>query len=247
MRTSTKILITALALLLVSIVVYDLQLRAAYNTGRFRKPYNDYVNLQLQGFKVIDLQSANVINIKLEQGPFKVLAAPEAIDFIKTTRHGDTLAIYAHYKYNYHNVRTAPVMYISCPQLSAILTDARYTVGHTEKTDERAKEDFSWRISEISGFSGPYLRIVQDHASKLLLTNNSIAVVDAVAGLSSGSASNIALGENNRLGKARLDIRHGSRLWIKEAGADQLDYHIGDSAQLIISGAAQHSLKITQP
>ncbi|KAA2238869.1 hypothetical protein F0L74_21890 [Chitinophaga agrisoli] len=246
MKTSNKLFIAVVILVLVSITIYDFQLRAAYNTGQFRKPYSGYVNLQLQDFKVINLRSASIINIKLVKGPFKVLASPKAMDLIKTTRHGDTLTIYAHFKYNFYYTGHEDVMYISCPELSAFIADAQYTIGSKQLTDTVAK-DFSRRVTEISGFSSPSLRIIQDHGSKLLLSNDTIAVVDAVAGLSSGSASSIVLGENNRLGTARLDIRHGSRLWIRAGGIDQLDYHIADSAQLIVSGAAQHILKTTQP
>jgi hypothetical protein len=247
MKTSNKFLTAAIILLLLSVVLYDFQLRAEYKKGDFRNPFGNFIKLNLGGFKVINLKSSTAINMIVVKGPFKVLADPDAIEFAKIKQYGDTLTVEAHFKSNYHNVRSSYIMYVSCPELHAFIADARYTAGENQVIDTLAAEDFKWRSTIISGFTSNHLKITQDHASNILLQNNSIGTLDAVTGITNGSASNLTLGKGNHIGKAQLDIRNKSRLWIREAGDTQFNYHIADSAKLIVNGASQNILKLKQP
>jgi hypothetical protein len=247
MKTSNKFLTAAITLLLLSVLLYDFQLRAEYKKGDFRNPFGNFIKLNLSGFKVINLKSSTAINMMVVKGPFKVLTDPDAMEFAKVNQHGDTLTVEARFKSNYHNVRSSYIMYVSCPELHAFMADARYTAGENQVIDTLAAEDFKWRSTIISGFTSNHLKITQDHASNILLQNDSIGILDAVTGITNGSASNLILGKGNHIGKAQLDIRNKSRLWIREAGNTQLNYHIADSAKLIVNGASQNILKLKQP
>lgn len=236
MKTSNKFLLTAVLLLVISVGIYDFQLKAEYLKGNYKNPYNGFVNLNFSNFKVINLSSATAVNIMLVKGPFKVLADPDAIWFLKTEQRRDTLFISAFFKDNFHNVRAPNVLYISMPQLDAFYADARYKAGEGQITDTTAAADFKWRPTIICGFSGDKLNIVQDHASTILLKNNKFNILNATTGISNGSASNLSIETGNQFEKTNLDIRNKSRLWIKDDSLNNISYKLADSAKLILNG-----------
>ncbi|XHR92132.1 hypothetical protein ACFJIV_17320 [Mucilaginibacter sp. UC70_90] len=121
MKTSNKFLLTAVLLLIVSVGIYDVQLKAEYFKGEYKNPYNGFNNLNFRNFKVIELGSSTAINIMLVQGPFKVLADPGAMEFMKIEQRHDSLFIRAEFKDNFHNVQSPNVLYISMPQLNAFM------------------------------------------------------------------------------------------------------------------------------
>ncbi|WP_121809945.1 hypothetical protein [Mucilaginibacter kameinonensis] len=237
MKTSNKFLLTAVLLLIISIGIYDLQLKAEYLKGEYKNPYNGFSNLNFRNFKVVKLGSSTAINIMLVKGPFKVLAEPQAVvEFMKIEQRHDSLFISAAFKDNFHNVQAPNVLYISLPQLDAFYADAKYKAGNTQITDTTAAQDFNWRATTISGFSGDKLNIYQDHASTILLKNNKFNTLNAIIGTSDQSASNLSIETGNQFGKTNLDIRNKSRLWIKDDSLSNINYKLADSAKLILNG-----------
>jgi hypothetical protein len=236
MKTSNKFFLAAVWLLVVSVGIYDFQLKAGYVKGDYKKPYNGFVNLNFRNFKAIELGSSTAINMMLVKGPFQVLADPGAMAFMKIEQRHDSLFIRAAFKDNFHNVRSAQVLYISCPELTSFSADAKYMASETQVIDTIGSEDFKWRPTIISGFTGDRLNITQDHASTILLKNNKFNILNAVIGTSNGSASNLSIETGNQFGKTNLDIRNKSRLWIKDDSLSEISYHLTDSAKLILNG-----------
>jgi hypothetical protein len=236
MKTSNKFLLTAVLLLVISVGIYDFQLKANYLKGDYKNPYNGFVTLNYKNFKVIDLGSSTAVNVMLVKGPFKVLADPDAMDFLKLEQRHDSLFIHAAFKDNFHNVRSAQILYISCPELKAFLADAKHITAGNQITDTIGSEDFKWRPSIISGFSGDKLNITLDHAATILLKNNKFNNLNAITGISNGSASNLAIEAGNQFEKTNLDIRNKSRLWIKNDSLSNINYKLADSAKLIMNG-----------
>jgi hypothetical protein len=236
MKTSNKFLLAAVLLLVISVGIYDFQLKAEYLKGDYKKPYNGFVNLNFRNFKAIELGSSTAINIMLVKGPFQVLADPGAIEFMKIEQRHDSLFIRAAFKDNFHNVRSAQVLYISCPELTSFSADAKYMASETQVIDTISSADFNWRPTTISGFTGNTLNINADHAANILLKNNKFKILNAVIGTSSGSASNLSVETGNQFGKTNLDIRNKSRLWIKDDSLSSITYKLSDSAKLILNG-----------
>lgn len=236
MKTSNKFLLIAVLLLIISIGIYDFQLKAEYLKGEYKNPYNSFSNLNFRNFKVIELGSSTAINIMLVKGPFKVLADPDAREFMKIEQRHDSLFIRATFKDNFHNVQAPNILYISLPQLDAFYADAKYMAGNTQITDTTAAQDFKWRATTISGFSGDKLNIFQDHASTILLKNNKFKTLNAIIGKSDNSASNLSVETGNQFDKTNLDIRNNSRLWIKDDSLSNINYKLADSAKLILNG-----------
>ena len=244
MRTSSKILITTFIIFIASLVIYDLGLRAEYLKGDYTKPFNDYVPLNYTGFNEIELNSSTAVNIKIVQGPFKVLANPGAMDFLKVSRQGNRLIVHAAFSDQYRSINTDYILYISCPNLSVLYADAYYNNASITITDTTAN-DFGWKPTLISGFTEDNLNIKETHASNIVLENNKINSLAATVGMNEKSRSNLTIGDNNQFTTTDLNILNKSQLWIKGANSNNLNYHLADSATLVVNGvSAKHLLNL---
>jgi hypothetical protein len=241
MRTSNRILIAAFVIFMVSLMTYDLGLRAEYLKGEYTKPFNDYVPLNYTGFNEIDLNASTAVNIMLVQGPFKVLANPVATNFLKISRKENRLIIDAAFSEQYNSVNTDYILYISCPDLTAFNADARYTKQNITVTDTSAN-DFNWRPTLIRGFVADSLMITENHAANIILQGNKINKLNAKVGIDEKSRSNLTIGEKNQFIKTDLNILNKSHLWIKSENTNNLNYHLADSATLVVKGAAAKQL-----
>jgi hypothetical protein len=244
MRTSNKILFAAFILFITSIIIYDLGLKSEYLKGEYTKPFNDYVPLNYKGFDAIDLNSSTAINIMLVQGPFKVLANPAAMGFLKVKQQSNRLIIDAAFSEHYNSINTDYILFISCPNLATFNADAHYNKKDVTVTDTSAN-NFDWKPTLISGFTVDRLRIMESHAANIILENNKIRELNAVIGINDKSRSNLTIGENNQFSKTDLNILNKSHLWIKSGNVNNLNYHLADSATLVVKGAAaKHLLKL---
>jgi hypothetical protein len=243
MKTSNRFLLAAICLVVFSIGFYDLDLRAEYLKNDYKNPYRNFITLNNKGFKAIKLNASTAVNVMLVKGPFKIMIDPSAHDIVKISQQADTLIINANFKYNYESMHSLFVLYISCPSLSSFQADAYYGLGRTTITDTLAGEDFKWKPSIITGFTSDSLHISENHASNIELRNNTIGKLQAVIGTGTGSASNLVIGPGNKFNNTNITVLNNSRLWLKSAADNRLNYHLADSAKLIINGAAQNQQK----
>lgn len=245
MKTSNKLLLTAIIITLVSLVFYDLMLKSSYLKGDYKDPFKDYVSLNFKDFKTIDLSASTAANIILKQGPFSVRMDPSAADFVKISQNAGTLHIDAAFSGSFNNPRAAYVLVVSCPDLKQFNADARYMAGDQPIIDTLASEDFKWRPSIISGFTLDSLTITEKHAASIILKGNKIRVLNAVIGIDNGSRSNMTIADDNRLQNAELNILNKSQLRLNGA-AINLKYQLADSAKLILTGTSQNLIKNNQ-
>lgn len=242
MKTSNKLTIAAILFILVSLVYYDLMLKASYLSGTYRDQFKDYTTLNLKNFNSIDLGASTAANIIVEQGPFRVRIEPTNVRLVKVSEHDQTLHIEAAFPGNYQNSRAEYVLIISCPNLVRFDADAIYMAGDRQITDTLASEDFNWRPTIIRGFTLDSLTITEKHASSIILMGNKIKTMHAVIGLSDGSRSNMIIKKDNRFQNADLNILNKSQLQLNEAIIPNLKYQVADSARLIITGAFKNQI-----
>jgi hypothetical protein len=243
MKTSIKIFLSSMALLGAAMVVYDFQLDAAYRKGDYTKPFYDYVKLNFTGFDRVDLNSSTAIPILLVRGDFKVLASPDIRDYLVIHQEGTRLVINARFLDHFRASFRQSVLYISCPVLKTFTADSRYNIGDEVVTDSATR--FSWyQTTTISGFHLDSLAITVQNAAKLALKNDTVSKLTAALAW----GADLTLGEGNQFGRGDLEINNGARLFVNTPGMEHLRFHLADSAELDINGAAaKQLLKINQP
>jgi hypothetical protein len=235
MRISTKILITTFVLIAVSLIIYDLALKAEYLKGNYTDPYSEYVPIEYKDFNEVQLDASTAVNIVLVKGPYKVLVHPAGMDFVKITQTNGRLFVRAAFSDHYRSINANYILYVSCPTLTSFTADAQYTAGSNQVTDTSANE-FNWKPTLISGFTVDSMEIRESHAANVILENNKIEKLNATVGIDDRSCSNFTIGENNLFRKANLSILNKSRLWVKSPNHNDVTYHLADSATLLVNG-----------
>lgn len=246
MKTSYKYLLAATILILSSLFVYDLLVRAEYRSENYTNPYRNFVTLKFKDFDILDLPSSTAANVKIVQGPFSVRLDKYAVDFVHVSQEGKRLRIEANFDGNYQSTSSPYILIISCPILSEVNTDAEYKANNTNVTDTIVREDWNMRQVLIDGFNQDSLYISQDYGSTIVLANNHIRSISAVIGRSRGSGSYLIIQNNNEFSNADLDIQNDSRLFLDNAKIQNLNYQLGDNAKLTVTGKAKNLLNNTK-
>jgi len=237
MKKSTKIFTAAVLVLLVSLAIYDFDLRAVYLKGDYKEPYYSFERRNFTSFDHIELDAATVVNLKIEQGPFDVRSNPLASGFLKIKQQNGTLYIAAEFPERYQGLNAPFAIYVRCPDLKMLKVNARYTFASHPVTDTLAR-DLNWKPTLITGFKTDSLRIEEDYAANVRLENNQINKLDVVVGLSRHAGSAISIGNGNNIGKASFDIRNHGQLRLQATTNGTSNYHIADGAHLYIDGIA---------
>jgi len=243
MKTSNKLVIAGIILVLISLVGYDFLLKGAYVSGKYKDPYNAFAGLNFKGFDTVDLVSSTAVNVKFVQGPFSVRIDSNFSAYTRLKQTGKRLQINAVFESGYLSDPTAYTMVISCPHLSVINTDATYKSNGKQVTDTIVRDDWRMRKVLIDGFKQDSLIINQDYGSTVVLANSHLQSVSTVTGRSGKSGSKLVILEDNQIQNANLDILNNSTLILGNARIGYLNYRLADSAKLILTGKAQNLLK----
>jgi hypothetical protein len=238
MKASSKFLLAAALITLLSLVVYDLLLRAEYKSGNYLNPNRNFLTLNCKDFDTLDLPSSTAANVKIVQGPFSIRMDRDAADFVQIKNEGRRLQISAAFTGNYQSTSSPFILIVSCPSLSVLNTNASYLSNNTEVTDTIVREDWNMRQVWVEGFNEDSLLISQDYGSTVVLANNHIRAVAATIGKSPGSGSNLIIQDNNEFTYADLDIQNNSKLYLENARIKIPNIRLGDKSKMIITGKA---------
>jgi hypothetical protein len=247
MKTSNKLITVAFLLILGSLFVYDHLLKAKYLSGRYKDPYGDYITLKFKDFDTVDVNSTSAVNVKFVQGPFNVRVDNDASDFTKIKQQGNRLEIDAAFKGDYINNPNPYIVIISCPKLTEVNTNAIFKEGNKQIIDTVLREDWRMRQNLIEGFNEDSLSIRQYYGNSIILSGNHIRMLNAVVGLNPHSFSKITILKNNLFQQATIDVLNRSKVLLDGKTIQNLKYHLTDSAQMILTGAAQNIVNNSNP
>ncbi len=243
MKTSNKIILTAFLVILGALIGYDYMLKAEYQSGRYKDPYNGFTTLKFKDFDVLDLYSSTVANVRFVQGPFSIKIDPSALNYVKIKQEGRRLIINANFENQYMYNRNSYLLVISCPKLVEVNANATYGTYQKTITDTIVRDEWHMKEILIDGFKQDSLNISQDYGSTVVLANNTIRSVKAVIGKSKDSGSKIVIQKDNHFQDATFDIGNKGKLILEKADIHNLSYQLADSAKLILSGAARDLIK----
>ena len=238
MKTSNKLFVAAVALVLGSLATYDAALRAEYRTGNYRNPLHHYQALGLRNFDAVTVPSASGLRVKVEAGPFAVRVSKAAADYVHVTQRGQELVVTLTYPEKSKSLGYATAVVITCPRLAAFTTEGTYTVAGKVPL---AGIDAGGEV-EIKGFQQDSLTLRQNLSNQVKLTGNTLGWLRATAGTRPGSQPGLNIEADNRIQAADLTINHRGRLDLA-ATIPRLRYQFSDSAIIALSGATARSLR----
>ncbi|WP_375418693.1 hypothetical protein [uncultured Hymenobacter sp.] len=233
MKTSTKFLTAALALLLGALAAFNLSLRAEYARGTYKDPLRNTTTLKFSGFTEVSVLSASALKVRIVAGPYSVRLSDQAAEFVQVSQQGRRLRVTLAFPEGRQYLGGGDVLTITCPQLRQLSASARYLVEGKLLTD-RENRGGSVRVQ---GFRQDSLTLRQDHATRIELAGNQLGYLRAGAGASPGSHPVLLIGSDNRIQAADLMMQACSVLE-QETRIERPHYVFGDSTKVSFSGSA---------
>ncbi|WP_432328209.1 hypothetical protein ACRQ5D_34480 [Mucilaginibacter sp. P25] len=242
MKTSTMFCIAAASVLIMSLMIYDNVLKAALLNRNYTDEYACYKNLSFKNFDAFEIPASQIANIKFIQGPYGIKIAPGAIKHVQIQQNGTQLQIGVKKGSPIFLNNDSFLLIISCPRIISINISSMSVRDGQLIIDTTADESPKGHYSLIKGFKQDSITILQNYGSQVVLAGNHISFVKAVVGQSFRSASKITILEDNHFEYANLQILNRSKLVLRNAEITDLNYHLADSSQLVVNGAANNSL-----
>ena len=236
MRTSTKIFLGAIGLLGVGLVIYDVQLNAAFRKSDYTRPFYNYVQRAFTGFDSIRLNSGKVLNVQLVQGDFLVKVNPRIIDWLKIHQEGSRLVITAEFPDHVEGFPFDYAVYISCPKLREIETSGQFQVRDNAEVDSTFPNPW-YKPTKVTGFTLDSLQL-SANGGNIVLENDKIGMLRATV----GTGAMLTVEPGNTFGAGDISVVGKGQLTIREANKLKINHYLADSATLILSGAAAKQL-----
>ena len=247
MKTSNKLLLTALIVLLCSLAAYNMILKSAYETGAYKDPLSNHVQLGFEGFEEVDVNASNMLRVKIEASDtYGVYQQKDTEEMIQVTQEGNRLkvdVILPNEKEGLGGYRNTQHVVIRTPAVKSIRANAVYTVAGKPTTTRHKLYAPNYFGLLIEGFHQEHLQLELDNGSHVQLAGNQIGTLRATTGRSAGSEPLLQLLPNNKLQQADLNIRNGSYLELQNVPVPQLRYTFSDSAHVSLSGASLASFR----
>lgn len=244
MKTSNKLLLTALFVLLASVIAFNVALKAEYNKGTFRDLYKDYTSLGLKDFSTITVNGAGSARVEVVPGDYQVRVLDHAAEYIKMDVRGQELVLDVAFPEEYSMPNAVAHVIIACPDLRTLKADAVYSAAG-EKVVEKVYQ--GWPSANngvtVKEMKLDSLTIEQDNGSSVALAGNRIGNLHATAGLSNASSPRLTIARGNVISSARFDIRSRSELVLEDVAIPHIDYCFSDSAKTVLSGASLAIMK----
>lgn len=237
MKTSNKLFVAAVALVLGSLATYDAALRAEYRTGNYKDPLHNYQVLGLRNFDAVRVPSASGLRVKIEAGPFAVRVSKAAAEYVHVTQQGQQLLVTLAYPKKPESLGRQQAVVITCPRLDALTIEGSYTVaGKPVPTGREAGGEVT-----VQGFRQDSLMLRQEQSNHINLVGNTLGWLRATAGARPSSEPELEIGTDNHIQAADLTINHRGHLALATA-IPRLRYQFSDSASVVLTGAAARSL-----
>ena len=236
MKTSNKLLLAALLVLLISLTFYNAALHAEYRKGTFRDPFKDFVTLNLKDFNALDLPAASQASVRIEPGPYRVRVYKPLNEFLQASQHGQQLTLALRFPNDDHSFLNAgqPAVVISCPTLVSLRTNATYSTDNHPKTN-RTVADWNPQRVRVQGFHQDSLLVQAANGSQVELLNTTLQRLRIVA---TTGAPVLHLPAGNRIAQATLLLGARSHLELGDLTIPALRYQFSDSATVSLPGRA---------
>ncbi len=244
MKTSIKLVLLTVLILLGFMTAYNLELKALYFSKSHLDPYRDFTALDFKGFDAIDVVSSGVANVKIIQGPFKVMVYTPHSKFIQVSQNGQRLKVFASYNTKEELVNryySDQRVIISCPNLKELNLDNHNLADNESRTGMKGDLRNS-RENRLFGFSIDSLRLSVDEGSYFVMDSNRIGYLDAKVGMATNSSPLFYINETNKINAANLDIQNKTEFHFYSV-IPGLKYSLSDSADLHTSGAVSNAMR----
>jgi hypothetical protein len=232
MKTSNKLFLTATLIVIISLITFDLALRAEYKNGTYKSRFYGFEkNTTYNGFSAIDNRAANLISIQVEKGSEPgVWVKSVWKDRFNISRKGTTLVIEVANKQSTRVSAYDNSITVVCPSLESVttapyLSKSGMNLLHSQGT------------ITVAGFNLDKFSIQVCKGLDLFLKNNQVAHLQAMVGDVRSDNAKLTISSNNQIQEATISVPGKNHLEIENSVIAKRNFTIADSASVAFSGS----------
>jgi hypothetical protein len=232
MKTSNKLTVATLMLLLGALLAYNTALRAEYRKGNYKNPFFNYQALPLQGFSEVEVPAAAYLDVKIVRGPYAVHLNKDAARYVHVTQQGPRLRVAVAYPKAEENLGDRETLVISCPALRRLTAGPGLTVAGKPWNQVSVGGNVL-----VQGFRQDSLAVLLMRNATLKVRGNTLAYLRA----ETRSGADVQLEDDNHIQAASLKM--GPKCSLRQdCGIPQQQYEFSNQANAAFSGEAAHYL-----
>ncbi len=235
MKTSTILILSAVAMTFIAITAFNLTQKAFYNKGDWRNRFYGMEYVAIKNVTDIDLLDADKFNLVIEKGAKEGLYIhPSSREHVQWSTKGNTLKFEVTEKAK-----------MRAPFRNTVMVLILNRIDHLKTTPYKPLEfQKSYNNSElkITGFKQENLKLDLGKSSRVILDKSDLNSLIANDGSKEGEAT-LILEKENRINNAVLNIQGSSQLALRGPTIIKTSYQLSDHATVVLNGEALQVLK----
>lgn len=230
MKTSSILILSAVAITFIAITAFNLHQKSIYTKGEWRKRFYGMEFIAMKNISQIDLPDADKFNLTIEKGEREGLYLyPESKDNLQWTQTNNHLKL----EVNKKSKEGAP---FRNQELVLVLKDLKYLKTRQYESIKFQKSYDAGDIT-IKGFKTGMLKLDIGNRSNVYLDELEIDTLNASIGEIKGD-SRLSITKNNKFNTAVFDIPGESDLILLDPNITKTSYRLSDNATVTITGNA---------
>lgn len=252
MKTSNKISVLALIIIVFSLVFYDFGLKATYKKGDYRSRFYKMEKIDLANFNSIENYKANILNLKIEQGPeFCIWLKKEVKDRIFLNVKNKNLRINFKSIKGRDNYLGYDTIIVICPALKNY-TSKDFTDQEIQKLFKDGVVKYQETISNfslmnslttISGYDQDSLTLKVNPFTKVLLKSIKLDNLKALIGDKNNTNAILTIKKSNTINNVDLTVLGKNTLNIEDANIKKASFNLSEKAELTLIGKSLELMK----
>lgn len=235
MKTSTILILSAVAMTFIAMTAFNLTQKAFYNKGDWRNRFYGMEYIAIKSITDIDLLDADKFNLVIEKGVKEGLYIyPGSREHVQWSTTGNTLKVEVTEKAK----KGAP---FRNTEMVLILNRIDHVKTSPYKPLEFQKS-YNYSELKITGFKQESLKLNLGKSSRVILDKLDLNSLIANVGGKEDEAT-LILEKENRINDAVLNIRGKSHLTLQGPTITKTSYQLSDQATVVLNGEALQVLK----
>ncbi|MGY0041534.1 hypothetical protein [Pedobacter sp. NJ-S-72] len=239
MKTSTMLIITAILIILGSLVAFNYTLKAVYLTGEYKSRFNGMDFTPINGIEKLNIQTERLSSVQVEYGEKEgIWVGRDIKEKVKFEAHQQTLNLGESdaSKQEKSSWINGGIIIIT-KNLNAIVTVS----GYTPKQGER----YSYGSSEISlkGYHLGQLDLQITSYASVYLHHMEVQTLNATVGTKTSEGSELTLSSDTKINNAIFNVPGNSKLTLINPKIVKTNYMLSDSATVSLNGKVVQMIK----
>nr|WP_068890904.1 hypothetical protein [Pedobacter panaciterrae] len=242
MKTSTMFILAAVVATFIGLTAYNFSLKASFLKGDYKNPFNGLAFTSVKDVNEIDLQSANRITIRIQQGKTAGLWLRSRLKGnLVWTKNGNALKIDLTKEAKDNGFQIWDNELILVMPNAVKLTSRAYIKDKEEEKRARISGNIN-----ISGFEQDGMQLDLGKYTSAFLDKLKVGKLNALIGNKDKGDASLVLSSANQISTATFEIPGSGSLDLMDPNITKTHYTISDQATVSLNGKALQAIKADQ-